>query len=221
MTLEHLIVLRHGETDWNRARRMQGHRDVPLNELGRRQAAEAAPSVAALQPELIVSSDLSRARETAEVVAARCRLPLATDARLRETSLGDWEGLTRADVEAGWPGEWAAWRTSSSRLAPPGGESRWQVAQRARAVVDELDAGTTARRALLVAHGGLIVGLTGELLQLPEEAWSTLIGVGNCHWVGLHRVDGPVPGAPWRLHAYNAGLGGVVLPSGEDEVAGV
>jgi len=81
-------------------------------------------------------------------------------------------------------------------------------------VVDELDAGTAAR-ALIVSHGGLIVGLTGCLLALPEDSWGTLIGIGNCHWVILHRFAGA-----WRLHSYNAGLGGVVLPRGEDEVAG-
>ena len=81
-------------------------------------------------------------------------------------------------------------------------------------LITELDAGT-ATRALIVSHGGLIVGLTGCLLALPEDSWGTLIGVGNCHWVVLHRFAGA-----WRLHSYNAGLGGVVLPRGEDEVAG-
>ena len=66
-----------------------------------------------------------------------------------------------------------------------------------------------------MAHGGLIVGLTGLLLDLPEDSWSTLIGIGNCHWVVLHRFMGS-----WRLHSYNAGLGGVILPGGEEELAG-
>lgn len=215
MTLEHLIVLRHGETEWNAARRLQGHRDTQLNARGRRQARDAAPSVVALAPEVIVSSDLMRARETASAVAVLTDLAVSTDERLRETSLGLWEGKTRDEVEAGWPAEWQAWRTTTSHAAPPEGESRWQVAQRAVGVVRDLDAGT-ARRALLVAHGGLIVGLTGLLLGLPETSWSTLVGVGNCHWVVLHRLDGR-----WRLNAYNAGLGGVVLPTEDDEVAGL
>lgn len=214
MTLEHLLLLRHGETDWNAERRMQGHRDIALNPLGRRQAAQAAPSVAALLPDVIVASDLARARETASIMAGRLALPFTTDTRLRETSLGDWEGLTRDEVVQGWDVEWDRWRTTSAHVAPPNGESRWQVAQRGAEVVTALDA-TDARRALLVAHGGLIVGLTGCLLELPEHAWGTLIGVGNCHWVVLHRFDGR-----WRLHSYNAGLGGLVLPGGEDEVAG-
>ena len=214
MTLEHLILMRHGETAWNRSQRLQGHRDIPLSDAGRNQAMDAAPSVVALRPEVVVASDLGRARETADVVAAVVDLPVAVDPRLRETSMGKWEGLTRDEVIAEWEPEWNAWRTTSAHASPPGGESRWQVAQRAAAVVDELD-DDRASRALLVSHGGTIVGLTGRLLALPEDSWGTLIGIGNCHWVVLHRYAGA-----WRLHSYNAGLGGLVLPRGEDQVAG-
>ena len=214
MTLEHLILMRHGETAWNRSQRLQGHRDIPLSDAGRNQAVDAAPSVVALRPEVVLASDLGRARETADVVAAVVDLPVAVDPRLRETSMGKWEGLTRDEVVAEWEPEWNAWRTTSAHASPPGGESRWQVAQRAAAVVDELD-DDRASRALLVSHGGTIVGLTGRLLALPEDSWGTLIGIGNCHWVVLHRYAGA-----WRLHSYNAGLGGLVLPRGEDQVAG-
>ena len=214
MTVEHLILLRHGETDWNRTQRLQGHRDIPLNAMGHHQALDAAPSIVALRPSVMVSSDLSRARETASAVSALTGIEPTVDTRLRETSMGLWEGLTRDEVVAGWPGEWERWRTTSAHAAPPEGESRWQVAKRANEVVEELDAGT-ATRALIVSHGGLIVGLTGRLLALPEDSWGTLIGVNNCHWVVLHLFAGA-----WRLHSYNAGLGGVVLPRGEDQVAG-
>lgn len=214
MTLQHLILMRHGETDWNAEGRLQGHRDIPLNALGVSQASAAAPSVAVLAPQVILCSDLSRARSTAAPVSELTGLPVSIDKRLRETSMGRWEGLTRADVVAGWPGEWERWRATSAHSAPPEGESRWQVAERGNGVVDDLDSGDV-QRALLVAHGGLIVGLTGLLLDLPEEAWATLIGIGNCHWVVLHRFMGV-----WRLHSYNAGLGGVVLAGGEEELAG-
>ncbi len=214
MSLEHLILLRHGETDWNRTQRLQGHRDIPLNAAGHHQAFAAAPSIVALRPGAIVCSDLTRARDTASAVSALTGIEPRVDARLRETSMGLWEGLTRDEVVARWPGEWDAWRTTSAHAAPPEGESRWQVADRANEVVDELDAGDTTR-ALLVAHGGLIVGLTGRLLALPDDSWGTLIGIGNCHWVVLHRYGGK-----WRLQSYNAGLGGLVLPGGEDQVAG-
>ncbi len=214
MSLTHLMLMRHGETDWNAESRLQGHRDIPLNDIGRRQAVAAAPSVAALGPQVIVSSDLMRAKVTAAAVAELTGLPVASDPRLRETSMGRWEGLTREEVVADWPGEWERWRTTSAHNSPPGGESRWQVAQRAAEVVAELDGGTV-ERALLVAHGGLIVGLTGLLLDLPDDSWGTLIGIGNCHWVVLHRFIGS-----WRLHSYNAGLGGVILPGDDEELAG-
>jgi glucosyl-3-phosphoglycerate phosphatase len=214
MTLEHLILLRHGETDWNKNQRLQGHRDIPLNAVGHHQAIDAAPSIVALRPSVVVSSDLQRARETASAVSVLTGIEATVDERLRETSMGLWEGLTRDEVIATWPGEWDRWRTTSAHAAPPEGESRWQVAHRANEVVTELDAGP-ATRALIVSHGGLIVGLTGRLLALPEDSWGTLIGVSNCHWVVLHRFAGA-----WRLHSYNAGLGGVVLPRGEDQAAG-
>lgn len=214
MSLSHLILMRHGETDWNAQARLQGHRDIPLNQTGLRQAAAAAPSVAALDPQLILSSDLSRARSTASAVGELTGLPVGVDRRLRETSMGQWEGLTMQDVMAGWPGEWERWRTTSAHNSPPDGESRWQVARRAAEVVDELD-GRAVARALLVAHGGAIVGLTGLLLDLPQDSWGTLIGIGNCHWVVLHRFMGS-----WRLHSYNAGLGGVILPGDDEELAG-
>lgn len=214
MALHHLILLRHGETDWNAQLRMQGHRDIALNATGLAQAQAAAASVAALGPDVIHSSDLQRALATAQAVSAVTGIAVRTDPRLRETSLGDWEGLARTEIEAGWPAEWERWRATSAHVAPPGGESRIEVAARAYEVVAEIDAGP-ARRALLVAHGGLIVGLTGLLLDLPDPLWGALVGVANCHWVVLHRVAGR-----WRLHTYNGGLGGIVMPGGQDEVAG-
>lgn len=214
MSLTHLILLRHGETDWNAELRMQGHRDIPLNAAGRAQALAAAPSVAALAPDVIVSSDLVRARVTAQAVADLTGQPVSTDARLRETSMGQWEGLTRDEIVAGWPGAWERWRDTTAVFAPPDGESRIEVAARASEVLAELDR-TAARRALFVSHGGLVVGLTALLLDLPHPAWGGLIGIGNCHWVVLHHTR-----AGWRMHTYNGGLGGIVMPGGEDQVAG-
>src|SRR5699024_2344703 len=124
---------RHGETDWNAELRMQGHRDIPLNETGRLQAINAAPSIAALEPDVVFSSDLSRAVATAEIFAAQQELSVRCDERLRETALGQLEGLTRDDVMAGWPGQWQQWRTTSAHVSPPGGESRIEVARRAAA----------------------------------------------------------------------------------------
>lgn len=108
MSLSHLILMRHGETDWNAQARLQGHRDIPLNEAGVRQAADAAPSVAALDPQLIMSSDLSRARSTAWAVSELTGLPVGVDQRLRETSMGRWEAH---------PSSWAGLRSVCGLLA--------------------------------------------------------------------------------------------------------
>lgn len=203
MSLEELYVMRHGETDWNASLRMQGHQDIPLNAAGLAQARAVAPSVATLRPEVVVSSDLQRTLVTAHVIADLIGQPVISDARLRETLLGEWEGLDRDEVEARYPGEWERWRHRGARMAPPGGESRVEVAERALTVVDELDA-AGHRSALLVTHGGLIVGLTGRLLGLPEDHWGTLIGVGNCHGAIFHRMGGR-----WRLRTYNGVLGAI------------
>ena len=206
MTLRTLVLLRHGQTDWNLEWRMQGHTDIGLNEVGRVQARAAT--------DVIMSSDLIRAAVSRARIADLLDMPVSIDKRLRETHLGEWEGLTRDDLVARWPERWDEWRGTTAHARPPGGETRYEVALRAAEVVDELDAGG-AEHALLVAHGGLIVGLTGYLLELPDAVWSKLIGVNNCHWVALHRRHDR-----WSLHAYNAGLEGMVLPGAEDEVPG-
>ena len=92
MPLEELYVMRHGETDWNASLRMQGHQDIPLNEAGLAQARAVAPSVARLRPDVVVSSDLQRTLVTAHVIADLIGQPVISDARLRETLLGEWEG---------------------------------------------------------------------------------------------------------------------------------
>lgn len=211
MALQSLILLRHGQTAWNSELRMQGQRDIPISERGLAQARSAAASVAALRPDLLISSDLQRALATAQVMAEETGLPTRSDPRLRETNLGLWQGRTRDEVRENWPAEWAAWRHAGARVAPPGGEPRVAVAARAATVVDEIDAAETGT-ALLVTHGGLIVGLTARLLGLPEAEWGRFSGVGNCHWVVLHRN-----GVGWRLHTYNGGLGGIVLPGSDEE----
>ena len=99
-----LIVWRHGNTDWNAGNRVQGQTDIPLNELGREQAAAAAAMLAALKPDAIVASDLQRAARTAAALAALTGLPVRTDARLRERYFGQWQGLTMTEVADPVPG---------------------------------------------------------------------------------------------------------------------
>ena len=107
-----LIIWRHGNTDWNAGDRVQGQSDSPLNARGRDQAAAAAPLLAALRPDAIVSSDLSRAADTAGALAAVTGLPVSFDARLRERHFGIWQGLTLDEIAERYPTEYAAWRAS-------------------------------------------------------------------------------------------------------------
>jgi len=203
VSLRRLVLWRHGETDYNAAGRMQGHYDSALTEVGWNQARFAVPALARFEPDLVISSDLRRAMDTATVLTEAIGVPLRVDKRLRETHLGDWQGMTGAEVDADWPGERDRWR-GDPRWAPPGGESRVDVADRAAEVVGDLLASSEdGETVLLATHGGLITTLTARLLALPIEAWPQLGGIRNCHWVELGRRDGA-----WRLHAYNAGMPG-------------
>ena len=205
MTLRRLILLRHGQTDYNVTGRMQGHLDSVLTAVGHEQAATAAPVLAALEPDRVVSSDLQRAVDTAEVVGAACGLAVKFDARLRETHLGDWQGCTVPEIDVDYPGAIATWR-SDPTWAPPGGESRVDVVARSRPVVDELDVefgdSDGSSTVLLVAHGGLIAGLVTGLMELPTEVWPSFGGLGNCRWAVLARRDDH---PRWRLAGYNVG----------------
>jgi broad specificity phosphatase PhoE len=196
VTLTRLVLWRHGETDYNAALRMQGQLDSQLTATGLSQARRAARLLAELKPDVLVTSDLSRAGDTAAVLAAETGMPLRVDKRLRETNLGTWQGLTHAEVEARCPGGIQTWR-GNPEWAPPGGETRVEVAGRAAHVVSELDADGHSS-AVLCTHGGLIAGLTPLLLGLPVSGWSVFGGISNCHWTVLLRR-----GLGWRLFAYN------------------
>ncbi|WP_370947833.1 histidine phosphatase family protein [Amycolatopsis sp. cg5] len=204
MTVKRLVLWRHGETDYNAAGRMQGHLDSALTPIGWNQARFAVPALARFSPDLVIASDLRRATDTATVLTEGIGVPLRIDKRLRETHLGEWQGLTGEEVDQSYPGERERWRLDST-WAPPGGESRVDVANRSQEVVLDLqrDGGDPGDTVLLATHGGLIIALTARLLGLPVETWPTLGGIANCHWVELGRRDGI-----WRLHAYNAGMTG-------------
>ena len=105
-----LVMLRHGQTEYNAGSRMQGQLDTDLTDLGRDQAVAAAEVLAKRQPLVIVSSDLRRALDTAMTLGERAGLPVQVDTRLRETHLGDWQGMTHLEVDAVAPGARLAWR---------------------------------------------------------------------------------------------------------------
>lgn len=193
-----LILLRHGETFYNATRRMQGHMDTELSEVGLAQAEAAAEHLQDAGISTILASDLTRAQVTAEAVSRRIGVPVGVDKRLRETNLGQWQGMNHEEVDAQYPGARALWR-HDAKWAPPGGESRVQVAARARAVIDELmisldnwDDSTV----LIVAHGGTIAALTSTLLGLELQQYPMLSGLKNTCWAQLTARPRYYPGSP-------------------------
>ncbi len=213
MRVRRLVMLRHGQTEYNAGTRMQGQLDTGLSELGQQQAIAAAEVLGKRHPSLIVTSDLRRAYDTAAVLGERTGSSVLVDERLRETHLGDWQGMTHSEVDAAAPGARVAWRNDAT-WAPHGGESRVDVARRSLPLILELvdsqsdwGAEEPLRPVVLVAHGGLIAALSARLLELPVANWPVLGGLGNASWVQLsgHSAhDAPAEEISWRLDVWNA-----------------
>jgi broad specificity phosphatase PhoE len=149
-----ILLARHGETDWNRELRFQGHADPPLNDTGRAQAAELAAALASEQLAAVYASPLRRAFETAEIVAAVHGLEPVRVEGLREVDVGSWQGLSRAEVEQRFPEQYARWLDHGQGWDD--GESYEQMGRRVVAALLELAAGHEGRRILAITHGGPI-----------------------------------------------------------------
>jgi broad specificity phosphatase PhoE len=151
-----IYLARHGETDDNREPiRVQGFTDTPLNDTGRRQAAELADRVAPLGLRSLWSSDLWRARETAEIVGSRLGLAVRLDPRLREANRGKWEGRLFVDIARECPDRYAAWRGAGASFRFPGGESLLEQLERVCAALQAIRS-SSELPALVVCHGGCI-----------------------------------------------------------------
>lgn len=148
-----LLLVRHGETDWNRDQRWQGHSDTPLNERGRQQARALAETID--RPDHIYASDLARARETAEILGSRFGVAVELDVRLRERGFGAWEGLTSGEIEASFAAEHSRWRAGEGAGAPDA-EAFEDFAARVRSFVEEVLSRHGDEIVLVVAHGGTI-----------------------------------------------------------------
>jgi broad specificity phosphatase PhoE len=202
-----LILLRHGRTAWNAERRFQGQADPPLDEVGRAQAYEVAALVAALRPQLLVSSDLQRAAQTAVPLGEVTGLKVIAEPRLRVRSLGHWEGLTRDEVADQFPDEYADW-VAGRDVSRRGGETREQVASRALAAFTDLPEVETA---VLVTHSATAMALCNSLLAIAQQV-HPLGPLANCHWSELIAEHHNGVSTPWRLRAHNIGAPGAVAP---------
>lgn len=198
LPVSRLILWRHGRTEWNATGRFQGQLDPPLDDTGREQAIRVAPHLVAagLVPEetVVVSSDLSRAAETAATLTALLGIPLRLDPRLREHGLGSWEGLTRAEVADRFPEQYADW-LAGRPIHGRGGEQPTEVADRAVAALADLP---EAAVAVVVTHGGTAGRLVETLLGLGAEHRRVFGPLGNCAWSELSHQGGR-----WRLIRHN------------------
>ncbi len=165
MTL--FTLVRHGQTDWNIARRYQGQKDIPLNEEGIRQAQQLASVLAGQSFDAIFSSDLRRALQTAEILRQGRTIPLRTDIRLREICFGEWEGEVFSEMYAKYPEKFAESRANPAIVMAPGGESVAEVAQRTTAFADEISTLYPLGKVLVVTHGMALATLVCRASGLP------------------------------------------------------
>ena len=188
------MLWRHGQTIWNVERRFQGQTDIPLDDTGEAQAEYAARRLATLRPDVIFSSDLTRAAGTAAPLAKLTGLAVILDKDLRERSGGSWEGLTDREIAERYPAERASWN-------PPDGEPTTAVADRVagalRRVADTVADGGLA---VVVSHGAALRLGLARILGLTEDVFGVLGPLSNCAWsvVGLRNDR-------WRLLEHNAG----------------
>lgn len=169
-----IYLIRHGQTDWNRAGKIQGMRDIPLNEAGREQARRLAEGMAGRPVARVFSSSLQRARETAQILADSQGIPLYLVKGLEEISYGDWEGMSMEEIRQRFPNEFAAWWEDSVEGAPPKGESQMDVLIRSARAMEAVKANMaedSAEAVAVVSHGATICCILSWLLkdQVPEE----------------------------------------------------
>jgi broad specificity phosphatase PhoE len=192
-----VLLLRHAETDWNRERRFQGRRDVPLSAAGREQAESAARLLAATPLAAVWSSPLSRARETATLIAAPHGLAVQVEEAFTEMDFGEWVGLTRDEVATRFPDALSAWAETPQAARWPGAETLDQVRARALAGLERLRAAHQGQTICLVSHGITSRVLILEALGLgPDRLWSLHIssaGISELEfrddWTTLHRMN--------------------------------
>ncbi|HEY3756225.1 MAG TPA: histidine phosphatase family protein [Opitutaceae bacterium] len=165
-TTTRFLLIRHGETEWNVARREMGQLDSPLTALGVAQAQRTGAALLARRPSAIYSSDLGRAQSTARIIASALKLEPIFDPRLRERHMGIFQGLTPEESEARHPVERRAYRADESYVIP-GGESAAQRAERGFACIEELAEKHHGETVAVITHGGLLMGLLERMLELP------------------------------------------------------
>jgi broad specificity phosphatase PhoE len=169
-----LLLVRHGETEWNAARRFQGHRDSPLTERGRWQAGRLADRLTPLPLAAVYSSDLERTMATATIVAAPHDLPVRPAPDLREAAFGDYEGQTYAELVARYGQAVTHWSSDPVALAPPGGETLLELQARVARFLRATVLAHPGETVALVAHGGSVRAAVMETLRMELRHFRSL-----------------------------------------------
>lgn len=171
-----LWLIRHGESTGNRDGVLQGQEDMPLSDLGHDQAKRLAKRLSATKFTALYSSDLSRARQTAEYAAEALGLLISSDTRLREIDVGAWSGLDNVAIAERFPEEWAAWMDRDPELRRGGGESYAQAQKRVASAITDLARKHAGGRVAIVMHGGVIRAYIAQLLGLDlRHIWHLTI----------------------------------------------
>jgi broad specificity phosphatase PhoE len=184
-----ILLARHGETDWNRESRFQGHADPALNDLGRQQAGELAEALAGEELAAVYSSPLRRALETAQVIAARHGLDAVPVGGLREVDVGSWQGLTRDEIEQRFPEQFHRWLDYGQGWDD--GETYEEMGKRAIVALQELAARHDGNRIVAMTHGGPIRAALARAAGISHtEARRRGPVIGNCFVARLAVEDG-------------------------------
>ena len=168
-----LILIRHGETDWNVEGRWQGQADVPLNENGLKQAEQIAQLLSNRKIQAIYTSDSTRTRRTAEVLGRVIGLRVYIDIRLREIHQGEWQGLLITEIKERYSEEFRSRRANPLTIAPPGGETTKQVQERALSFIKDISDHYPNEAVAIVSHGFTIAVIVAHLKRIPfEKVWN-------------------------------------------------
>jgi len=193
-----LIFVRHGETDFNVERRYQGHTDSELSERGRQQAVSVAKRLGAEPITAVYASDLRRASETARIIADVHDLQVCTDARLRECSFGDWEGLSVEEIQERYPKQYENYRQDSVTYRAPNGETLQSLMARVVSAVEEITARHEDGHIVIVGHGGTVNSFICHALGAQLSIFRR-IRLDNCGLTIFHREQG----GRWVLEVLN------------------
>jgi broad specificity phosphatase PhoE len=184
-----ILLARHGETDWNRDGRWQGHTDEPLNALGLAQAAALGAHLATVGVDALYSSDLSRARQTAAAIERATGLVAVEDVDLREVDVGEWAGCNREQAQARDPAWYQRW-VDGAVEGYQGGETYVQLHTRSVRAFRRIVEASRGQTAVIVCHGGNIRAIVSEVVGIgADERWR-LAGVSNCSLTAIEEARG-------------------------------